>query len=86
MYEFEIKEGLHMRRMNHLRAGVLALRLIGVILVIFNGLDIIRCLLGIIIDKNSIAYIGSLINSGFLLLVGIGLIIVAGIIKKKHIK
>ena len=75
-----------MRRMNHLRAGVLALRLIGVILVIFNGLDVIRCLLGMIIDKNSIAYIGSLINSGFLLLVGIGLMIVAGIIKKKHIK
>lgn len=75
-----------MRRMNHLRAGVLALRLIGVILVVLNGLDVVRCLLGIIVDKNSIAYIGSLINSGFLLLVGIGLMIVAGIIKKKHIK
>ena len=75
-----------MRRMNHLRAGVLALRLIGVILVIFNGLNVIRCLLGMIVDKNSIAYMGSLIGSGLWLLVGIGLIIVAGIIKKKHIK
>lgn len=75
-----------MRRMNHLRAGVLALRLIGVILVIFNGLDVIRCLLGMIIDKNSIAYMGSLIGRGFWVLVGIGLIIVAGILKKKFIK
>lgn len=75
-----------MRRMNHLRAGVLALRLIGLILVIFNGLDVIRCLLGIIIDKNSIAYMGSLIISGFWVLVGIGLMVVAGIIKKKYVK
>ena len=75
-----------MRRMNHLRAGVLALRLIGVILVIFNGLDVIRCLLGMIIDKNSIAYMGSLIGSGLWLVVGIGLMIVAGIIKKKYVK
>lgn len=75
-----------MRRMNHLRAGVLALRLIGVILVIFNGLDIIRCILGMIVDKNSIAYMGSLIGSGLWLLVGIGLMIVAGIIKKKYVK
>ena len=75
-----------MRRMNHLRAGVLALRLLGVILVIFNGLDIIRCLLGMIVDKSSIAYISALIIGGFWLLVGIGLIVVAGIIKKKLIK
>ncbi len=75
-----------MRRMNHLRAGVLALRLIGVILVIFNGLDIIRCILGMIVDKNSIAYMGSLIGRGFWVLVGIGLIIVASILKKKFIK
>lgn len=75
-----------MRRMNHLRAGVLALRLIGVILVIFNGLDIIRCILGMIVDKNSIAYMGSLIGSGLWLVVGIGLMIVAGIIKKKYVK
>ena len=75
-----------MRRMNHLRAGVLALRLIGVILVVLNGLDIIRCLLGIIVDKNSIAYMGSLIISGFWVLVGIGLMVVAGIIKKKYVK
>lgn len=75
-----------MRRMNHLRAGVLALRLLGVILVFFNGLDIIRCLLGMIVDKSSIAYVSALIIGGFWLLVGIGLIIVAGIIKKKFIK
>ena len=75
-----------MRRMNHLRAGVLALRLIGVILVVLNGLDVIRCLLGMIVDKNSIAYMGSLIISGFWMLVGIGLMIVAGIIKKKYVK
>ena len=75
-----------MRRMNHLRAGILALRLVGVILVFFNGLDIIRCLLGIILDKNSIAYMSSLISSGFWLLVGIGVMTVAGIIKKKYIK
>lgn len=75
-----------MRRMNHLRAGILALRLIGVILVIFNGLDIIRCILGMIVDKNSIAYMGSLIGSGLWLVVGIGLMIVAGIIKKKYVK
>lgn len=75
-----------MRRMNHLRAGVLALRLLGVILVIFNGLDIIRCLLGMIVDKSSIAYVSALIIGGLWLLVGIGLIVVAGIIKKKFIK
>lgn len=75
-----------MRRMNHLRAGVLALRLIGVILIIFNGLDIVRCLLGMIVDKNTIAYMSSLIISGFWVLVGIGLMIVAGIIKKKYVK
>ena len=75
-----------MRRMNHLRAVVLALRLLGVILVIFKGLDIIRCLLGIIVDKSSIASVSALIIGGFWLLVGIGLIVVAGIIKKKFIK
>ena len=75
-----------MRRMNHLRAGVLALRLIGLILIIFNGLDVIRCVLGMIVDKNTIAYMSSLIISGFWVLIGIGLMIVAGIIKKKHIK
>jgi uncharacterized membrane protein len=72
--------------MNHLRAGVLALRLIGVILVIFKGLDVIRCILGMILDKSSIAYMSSLIISGFWVLVGIGLMVVAGIIKKKYIK
>ena len=74
-----------MRRMNHLRAGVLALRLLGVILVFFNGLDIIRCFGGMIVDKSSIAYVSAIIIGGFWLLVGIGLIIVAGIIKKKYI-
>lgn len=75
-----------MRRMNHIRAGILALRLIGVILVFFNGLDVIRCILGIFVDKSSIAYMGSLIGSGLWLVVGIGLMIVAGIIKKKYVK
>ena len=75
-----------MRPMNHLRAGVLALRLIGVILVIFNGLDVIRCLLGMFVDnQSSIAYIGSFISSGFLLLIGIVMMIVARVIKKKFI-
>ena len=38
------------------------------------------------IDKSSIAYVSALIIGGFWLLVGIGLIVVAGIIKKKFIK
>ena len=75
-----------MRRMNHIRAGVLALRLIGVILAFFNGLDVIRCILGMFVDKSSIAYMGSLISSGFLLLIGIGMIVLAGIFKKKFVK
>ena len=72
--------------MRRKRAIVLALRILGVILLIFSGFDIIRCLLGMFVDnQSSIAYIGSFISSGFLLLVGIGMMIVAGIIKKKFI-
>ena len=75
-----------MRRMNHLRAGVLALRLIGVILVIFNGLNVIRCLLGMIVDSgSSIAYVGTLISGAFGVVIGIAMIIIAGVIKKKFI-
>jgi len=72
--------------MKHIRAGTLALKLLGVILVVFGGLDVVRCLLGMFVDNNNIAYLSSLISSGFLLLVGIGMMIVAGIIKKKFIK
>lgn len=73
--------------MRHIRASVLAMRLIGIILAAFSGLDIIRCLGGIILNLReglgTIAYTGSLIRSGFWLLVGIALMIAAGIIKKK---
>ena len=72
--------------MKHIRAGTLALRLLGVVLVVFSGIDIIRCLLGMIADNGGIAYISSLINSGLVLLVGIAMIVVAGIIKKKFIR
>lgn len=73
--------------MRHRRAIVLALRILGVILIIFSCFDVIRCLLGILVDsQSSIAYIGTFISSGFFLLVGIGMMIVAGIIKKKFIK
>ena len=73
--------------MKHIRAGSLALKLLGVILVIFGGIDIVRCLLGMFADSNgSIAYLSSLISSGFLLLIGVVMMIVASIIKKKFIK
>ncbi len=71
--------------MKHIRAGVLALRIIGVILIAFNGFDIIRCILGIIVDNGGVAYISSIISSGLILLVGVAMIIAAGIIKKKFI-
>lgn len=61
--------------MRHIRASVLAMRLIGIILAAFSGFDIIRCLGGIISNLReglgTIAYTGSLIRSGFWLLVGI---------------
>lgn len=72
--------------MKHIRAGALALKLLGVILVIFGGLDIVRCLLGMFSDNNSIAYLSSLMSSGFLLLIGIAMMIAASVIKKKFIK
>lgn len=73
--------------MKHIRAGALALKLLGVILVIFGGLDIVRCLLGMFVDDNgNIAYLSTFISSGFLLLIGIVMMIVASIIKKRFIK
>ena len=72
--------------MKHIRAGALALKLLGVILVIFGGLDIVRCILGMFADNNSIAYLSSLMSSGFLLLIGIAMMIAASVIKKKFIK
>ena len=73
--------------MRRRRAIVLALRILGVIVIIFGGIDVIRCLLGIIVDnQSSIAYIGTLISGGFWLLIGIGMMIAAGVIKKKFIK
>lgn len=73
--------------MKHIRACALALKLLGVILVIFGGLDIVRCLLGMFSDNNgSIAYLSSLMSSGFLLLIGIAMMIAASVIKKKFIK
>ncbi len=73
--------------MKHIRAGVLALRLLGVIVVVFNGLDVVRGLLGMFVDKNSnIAYMGAFISSALGLLIGIVMIVGAGIIKKKFIR
>ena len=72
--------------MKHIWSGALALKLLGVILVIFGGLDIVRCLLGMFSDNNSIAYLSSLMSSGFLLLIGIAMMIAASVIKKKFIK
>ncbi len=72
--------------MKHVRAVVLALRLLGVIVVVFNGLDIIRCLLGMIVDSgSSVAYMGTFISGAFGVLVGIAMMIIAGVIKKKFI-
>ncbi len=69
----------------HTRAFVLMLRILGVVLLIFVGLNIIRCLLGIFTDGIIIAYIGTLVKSAIGLLVGSGMLIAAGVIKKKFI-
>ena len=69
----------------HTRAFVLMLRILGVVLLVFVGLNIIRCLLGIFTDGIIIAYMGTLIKSAIGLLVGIGMLIAAGVIKKKFI-
>ncbi len=72
--------------MKHVRAVVLALRLLGVIVIVFNGFDVIRCLLGMIVDSgSSIAYVGTLISGAFGVVIGIAMIIIAGVIKKKFI-
>lgn len=74
-----------MRR--HTRAFVLMLRILGVVLLVFVGLNIIRSLLGILTDNVSIiAYMGTLIKSAVGLLVGIGMLIVAGVIKKRSVR
>lgn len=69
--------------MKHKRAVVLALRLLGVIFIIFNSLDLVRCILGMITDHGGIAYISEIIISVLWILGGIIMIIAAGIIKKK---
>lgn len=74
-----------MRR--HTRAFVLMLRILGVVLLVFVGLNMIRCLLGILTDSvGIIAYMGTLIKSAIGLLVGIGMLIAAGAIKKKSVR
>lgn len=70
----------------HTRAFVLMLRILGVVLLVFVGLNIIRCLLGIFTDGSIIAYMGTLIKSAIGLLVGIGMLIAAGAIKKKSVR
>lgn len=70
----------------HTRAFVLMLRILGVVLLVFVGLNIIRCLLGIFTDRIIIAYMGTLIKSAIGLLVGIGMLIAAGVIKKKSVR
>ena len=72
--------------MKHKRAVVLALRLLGVIFMIFNGFDLIRCILGIITDGNVIAYISQVIIDVLWILGGVIMLIAAGIIKKKYIR
>ena len=74
-----------MRRQRHIRAFVLMLRILGIVLLVFVGLNIIRSLLGIFTDGIIIAYIGTLVKSAIGLLVGIGMLIAAGVIKKKFI-
>lgn len=69
----------------HIRAFVLMLRILGVVLLVFIGLNIIRCLLGIFTGGSIVAYMGTLIKSAVGLLVGIGMLIAAGAVKKKFI-
>lgn len=51
----------------HMRAVILMLKILGIVLLVFAGLNIVRCLLGIFMDGNVIAYMGTLIKawSGF---------------------
>ena len=72
--------------MKHKRAVVLALRLLGVIFIIFNSFDLVRCILGIITDNGGIAYISEIIISVLWILGGVIMLVAAGIIKNKYIR
>lgn len=67
----------------HMRAVILMLKILGIVLLVFAGLNIVRCLLGIFMDGNVIAYMGTLIKSVVGVLVGVGMLLAAGAIKKK---
>lgn len=67
----------------HMRATILMLKILGIVLLVFTGLNIVRCLLGIFTDGNVIAYMGTLIKSAVGVLVGVGMLIASGAIKKK---
>lgn len=72
--------------MKHKRAVVMALRLLGVIFIIFNSFDLVRCILGIITDNGGIAYISEIIISVLWILGGVIMLVAAGIIKNKYIR
>lgn len=67
----------------HMRRTILMLKILGVVLLVFTGLNIVRCLLGIFMDGNAIAYMGTLIKSAVGVLVGVGMLIAARAVKKK---
>ena len=67
----------------HMRRTILMLKILGVVLLVFTGLNIVRCLLGIFMDGNAIAYMGTLIKSAVGVLVGIGMLVASGALKKK---
>ena len=67
----------------HMRRTILMLKILGVVLLVFTGLKIVRCLLGIFMDGNAIAYMGTLIKSAVGVLVGIGMLVASGALKKK---
>lgn len=67
----------------HMRRTILMLKILGVVLLVFTGLNIVRCLLGIFMDGNAIAYMGTLIKSAVGVLVGIGMLLASGALKKK---
>lgn len=67
----------------HMRATILMLKILGIVLLVFAGLNIVRSLLGIFMDGNVIAYMGTLIKSAVGVLVGVGMLIASKAIKKK---
>lgn len=67
----------------HMRATILMLKILGIVLLVFAGLNIVRFLLGIFMDGNVIAYMGTLIKSAVGVLVGVGMLIASKAIKKK---